>query len=179
MEEAMAGNSIQEQKANAAAELFALQRTYAMNSGLVVDLHDALVKKLALNDLEQLLTIVKLIAPVPTKKEPTKTVGFKKIDPTVERSWRGKQSKEYEWIGKVLWDPGGRRCRNFRVRVKVDSYDFQSYAKLEVWCQAGWSFIHQIPGQLVGERTESYSAPKDIDFHAIRDELLGIGTRVV
>lgn len=63
-----------------------------------------------------------------------------------DRTWQGRQSWEREVIESI--DES-----RFRYHVKVDAYDFQSYAKAEVWMtdgesgSPGWRQVHRIPGQ--------------------------------
>lgn len=57
-----------------------------------------------------------------------------------DRTWQGHQS----WNREVIENIGGKRVR---LTVKVDAYDFQSWAKAELWNGEKWNTIHHIPGQ--------------------------------
>ncbi len=57
-----------------------------------------------------------------------------------DRTWKGHQS----WNREVIENVGGRRIR---FSIKVDSYDFQSWARAEVWNGDKWNVIHSIAGQ--------------------------------
>lgn len=35
--------------------------------------------------------------------------------------------------------------KKFRVEIRVDAYDFQSYARIKAWDGSKWEFVHSIP----------------------------------
>ena len=57
-----------------------------------------------------------------------------------DRTWQGQQSWNREVIESI-------DKSKVRMTVKVDAYDFQSYAKAELWKESGWVQVHKIPGQ--------------------------------
>lgn len=59
-----------------------------------------------------------------------------------DRTWSGHQS----WNREVIENVSGKRVR---MTVKVDAYDFQSWAKAELWNGEKWHTVHMIPGQQV------------------------------
>lgn len=59
--------------------------------------------------------------------------------PISDRTWRGQQSVNREVIETV----GVRRVR---YTVRIDAYNFQSYARSEVW-RDEWVQIHRISGE--------------------------------
>lgn len=70
-----------------------------------------------------------------------------------DRTWSGHQS----WNREVIENIGGKRVR---MTVKVDAYDFQSFAKSELWNGEKWHTVHKIPGQEVQAfKKISYVAP--------------------
>ena len=58
-----------------------------------------------------------------------------------DRTWQGHQS----WNREVIENIGGKRVR---LTVKVDAYDFQSWAKAELWSGDKWNTIHHIPAEV-------------------------------
>lgn len=57
-----------------------------------------------------------------------------------DRTWNGEQS----WYREVIEVVGG--CK-LRLKVRVNAYPFQSYARAQVWRDGKWSEIHTIPGE--------------------------------
>lgn len=61
------------------------------------------------------------------------------------RVWSGQQDRNIEVTGDVCGYP-------VRLRIRVDSYDFQSYGRAEVFSPSGvcWNEVSSIPGQMLG-----------------------------
>lgn len=59
-----------------------------------------------------------------------------------DRTWQGRQS----WNRQIIEDIGDKKVR---FTVQVDSHDFQSWARAELWSGEKWNVIHSIPGQQV------------------------------
>lgn len=76
-----------------------------------------------------------------------------------DRTWLGKQSWNREIIEMMTDNAANVTDIRVRYTVHVDSYDFQSWAKAEVWKDMAWSAIHKIPGQALKTRA-SYVDPK-------------------
>ena len=57
------------------------------------------------------------------------------------REFRGTQSRNLSRIVKT------HQGHKLRIRIKRDSYDFQSYARIELWSEplGKWNFVHSIP----------------------------------
>ena len=71
-------------------------------------------------------------------------MGSKSKKPNVvsDRTWQGHQS----WNRELIENISGKRVR---FTIKVDAYDFQSWAKAELWNGEKWNSVHHIPGQQV------------------------------
>ncbi|PQV65276.1 hypothetical protein B1R32_10113 [Abditibacterium utsteinense] len=57
------------------------------------------------------------------------------------REFRGTQSRNLTRIVKTY------QGHKLRIRIKRDSYDFQSFARIELWSETEgkWNFAHSIP----------------------------------
>jgi hypothetical protein len=57
------------------------------------------------------------------------------------REFRGRQSRNLVRIVKT------EKGHKLRISIKRDSYDFQSYARIELWSdtEGKWNFVHSIP----------------------------------
>jgi len=93
-----------------------------------------------------------------------------------ERFWKGSQSLNYTRIVSA----GDRR---FRVTIKRDSYDNQSYARVEAWTDsAGWALVHSLPLGDCEHRSASHHDrqwEQRIDlFRATAVELLAVAAQV-
>jgi hypothetical protein len=74
---------------------------------------------------------------------------------TSETITRGRQDVHIVRLGE-------RDERKFRSTVKRDSYDFQSYAKVELWTPAGWTEVVSLRGDnAVMADLPSYAVPAD------------------
>lgn len=79
------------------------------------------------------------------------------------------------------------RGRRFRIRLKSDSYDVQSYARIEVWNGDRWNLVHEIPGPametphgLAYERwPDDFEDKLAAKFQNDRDELVLVAVAVV
>ena len=102
--------------------------------------------------------------------------------PIVDRQWRGQKSWNRERIEIMGKTPGFRDGVRVRFTFKLDAYDFQSYAKAEVWKGAvqGWTAVHSIPGQLLKAVGSYVSATAKPDmFDADLAELRRVATLVL
>lgn len=104
----------------------------------------------------------------------TKTTAAKR-SAISDRTWQGQQS----WNREVIESEAGHRLR---LTVKVDSYDFQSYAKAERWDGMKWHEVHRIPGQEVKARTTVSYVARSVSpnaFTADIDELRRVAIAIV
>lgn len=79
---------------------------------------------------------------------------------TNETITRGRQDVHMVRLGTA---PGyGKGERKFRSTVKRDSYDMQSYAKVELWTANGWTEVVTLRGEHpVMADLPSYAVPAD------------------
>lgn len=70
-----------------------------------------------------------------------------------DRTWNGEQS----WIREVIEVMGTHKLR---LKVRVNAYQFQSYARVQVWRDGKWSEIHTIPGEQI--QTEASYVELDV-----------------
>lgn len=90
-------------------------------------------------------------------------------------TYKGRQS----WNYREIYTQGPHKIR---VSIKVDSYNFQSHAKVEVWHGAAWSIIHTIPySNMASIKGVSYvdSICKVNAFAADRDELVEKASQIL
>lgn len=81
-----------------------------------------------------------------------------------DRTWKGQQSVNREVIEK--WGE-----RTLRFTIKVDSYDFQSYGKVEVWKDDAWSTVHKIPGQELKSFKKTSYVDRHVNIVAFKEDL--------
>ena len=75
---------------------------------------------------------------------------------TNETITRGRQDVHMVRLGTAQGD------RKFRSTLRRDSYDFQSYAKVELWTPAGWTEVVTLRGEHpVMAELPSYAVPAD------------------
>lgn len=60
--------------------------------------------------------------------------------------WKGRQSAEYESIG-VLYSSDNAKSHTLRFHWKLDSYEEQSYAKVERWSGKKWQTVYYLEGR--------------------------------
>jgi hypothetical protein len=84
--------------------------------------------------------------------------------------WKGRQSLEAEQI--VTAGPW-----RLRARVCRDSYDQQSYVRLEVWTTEGWSHLTATPFEQTKVRRHSYVTRDTAAWHI--DALADMGALLV
>jgi hypothetical protein len=88
---------------------------------------------------------------------------------------KGRQSLNYQEIVKIGDD-------KVRIRIKSDSYDFQSYARIEVWGNENkWNNIHNIPFANMATPPELYyhSNANKRSFKVDRDKLIDVATSIL
>jgi hypothetical protein len=81
---------------------------------------------------------------------------------------------------------GGDTLERFRVTIKRDSFEFQSFARVEVWRRDGWTTVHYLHGEdaRVADLPTCH-VPKDQwagaaeQFGDLATELLDLAARVV
>jgi len=73
------------------------------------------------------------------------------MEPLFQKSWKGQQSLEYDATYAL-------RKRKVRVRIKRDAYDFQSYARAEVWYpkEMRWNQVAEVPYPMMESLKASY-----------------------
>lgn len=81
-----------------------------------------------------------------------------------ERVWYGRQSVNLERIVAI----GDKRIR---YRIEVDSYDFQSSAKAELWNGEKWHRVHFIPGPELATRKNVSYVTKGVTAKAFAGDL--------
>ena len=91
------------------------------------------------------------------------------LKPIADRTWQGQQS----WNRQIIETIGDRKVR---LTVKVDSYDFQSSAKAELWNGEKWHTIHHIPGQAVRAFKRISSAARTCDPAVFDDDVTELRT---
>ena len=80
---------------------------------------------------------------------------------TDETITRGRQDVHMVRIGTAGGN-GREDGRKFRSTLRRDSYDFQSYAKVELWTPAGWAEVVTLRGDNpVMAELPSYAVPAD------------------
>lgn len=74
---------------------------------------------------------------------------------TDETLIKGRQDLHMVRLGDASGD------RKFRTTIKRDSYDFQSYARVELWTPTGWTEVVSLRGDhLVMADLPSYAVPE-------------------
>lgn len=81
-----------------------------------------------------------------------------------DRTWRGQQS----WNRERIVEVGGSRLR---YTVKVDSYAFQSYARVEKWNGDSWHVLHAIPGEQISTRNRISYVTSNVHADAFDDDI--------
>lgn len=90
-----------------------------------------------------------------------------------DRVWNNHQS----WYREVIERVGDNKVR---YTVRVNAYDFQSYAHAEAWLNGEWSKVHQIPGPEL--KTGISYVEKDVDpkrFDKVLAELRSVTKAVL
>jgi hypothetical protein len=71
--------------------------------------------------------------------------------------------------------------KNFRVEIRVDAYDFQSYARVKAWDGSKWEFVHSIPFEHCQiSKVNAYQ--KNVEpkpFQSDADTLISIARQIV
>lgn len=94
---------------------------------------------------------------------------------TDEKTHKGTQSLNLTRLGKTERRQGEPvQSRKFRTTIKRDSYDFQSYARVELWTPAGWTEVVTLDGtHPVMADLPSYAVPegekREAAFAAMRN----------
>jgi hypothetical protein len=94
--------------------------------------------------------------------------------------WQSGQSWQFESIVSISNDDETQR-ETFRVDIRRNAYDDQSYWRVEVWRQNGWTFVTSLPCMMAASAAVSY-VQKDVDsgpFLQDRDTLLNYACEVV
>jgi hypothetical protein len=85
---------------------------------------------------------------------------------------------------KLRRNEGGDSFERFRVVIKRDSYEFQSYARVEVWRRDGWTIVHALRGEdpcvanLPTHHTRDLEAAAE-QFGGLVTDLIDVAGRVV
>lgn len=99
---------------------------------------------------------------------------------TDEQAWKGSQSLYVTRLGEVANGLG--RPRRFRTTMRRDSYDDQSYARVELWTPNGWVEVVSLAGMhpVIAE-LPSYAVPegerRDAAYDAMRMVALMLETQ--
>lgn len=93
-----------------------------------------------------------------------------------ERTWNSDQSWHYE---KIVVHPDGFR---FRVQIKRNAYDTQSYARVSTWTtEEGWEVVTTDPIEVCACAGINYVMKnvRNADFKADAERLLDVAQEVV
>lgn len=86
-------------------------------------------------------------------------------------------SEQNVYYNEILSDNGYK----FKINIRVNSYVFQSRAKIELWTASGWVDIYTVPGELM--KTKASYADRKIAtskaFDEDRAQLLLVAKKVV
>lgn len=81
---------------------------------------------------------------------PTATATRTSTELIAEDFVKTRQALEYTNIVSCVLHRGGTHhidATKFRVVIKRDSFEFQSYARVETWRADGWSVVHALRGE--------------------------------
>lgn len=124
---------------------------------------------------------------MPTMTKIQDNLSYNVLDMICDEATIAGQKFEYTNIVKVCVRLGIRdSVHKLRVRISRDSYDFQSWARVERWDGKQWQLVHSLAG--TDERVKflptSYAAAHDLrgaqeQFGDLSTELLKTAMRIV
>jgi hypothetical protein len=100
-----------------------------------------------------------------------------KMKTIIERVWKGSQSWNYQHVFTV---PG--TLHKLRVTVKRDSYDEQSWARIELWSGASWTLMQRLSGHekiMKGLPSSVHDGVSAQSFAKVHDELLRVASELL
>lgn len=91
---------------------------------------------------------------------------MKKAKRMTQKAWHAEQS----WYYEALWEASGEKLR---LRIRRNTYDFQSYAIIEIYdpAQRKWNDLAAIPfANMASMAINAYTRPEDFERnHLIRN----------
>lgn len=97
---------------------------------------------------------------------------FDEVEIISERTWKSRQTRSHEVVARM--PVGEEDMEVVRLRVRVDSYAFQSRATAEVWSRSKgeWSEVHAIPGEELDSQELANPHKRAIASYAFDEDLM-------